>query len=85
MNRHPLCLTFEQFLDAVIADQDTGDGHGAEAMNAEFGISLTACVMQAVGIRRLRLKHATTYGKGLAQELADTSREAIEAMQKIIP
>jgi hypothetical protein len=56
--RHPLCIKFEEFLDAMIADQDTGVSDCAEALTYEYGVSLTAAVGRAAGIRRVAIKHA---------------------------
>lgn len=55
--RHSVCTLFDLVLDAIIIDQDTGNSYAAESMRLEFGESVTASVMQAAGIKRLRLKH----------------------------
>jgi hypothetical protein len=54
--RHAVCVLFDLVLDAIIIDQDTGNSYAAESMRLEFGESVTASVMQAAGIRRLRQK-----------------------------
>jgi hypothetical protein len=52
--RHPICVLFDGFLDVIIADQKLGNSYVAEAMRLEFGESVTASIMQAADIRRLR-------------------------------
>jgi hypothetical protein len=54
--RHAVCTLFDGFLDVIIADQNTGNSNAAEAMRLEFGESVTASVMQAAGIKRLRMQ-----------------------------
>jgi len=55
--RHPACVAFEQVLDMIIADQDTGNSYVMRRFTEEYGESCAASVMQAAGIRRLRCKH----------------------------
>ena len=55
--RHSICEAFDFFLGLIVADQDVGSSNAAEAMRLEFGESVTASIMQAAGIRRLRIKH----------------------------
>jgi hypothetical protein len=58
VERHTVCTLFEAFLELIVFEQDKGDSNVAEAMRHEFGESVTASIMQAAGIKRLRLKHA---------------------------
>ena len=52
--RHPVCRQFDLILESILVHQDTGNSNVGEAMRHEFGESLTASIMQAAGIRRLR-------------------------------
>ena len=54
--RHSLCVLFDGFLDVIIADQNTGNANAAEAMRLEWGESLASGIMQAAGLRRVRLQ-----------------------------
>ena len=54
--RHAVCVLFDGFLDVIIADQNTGNSSAAEAMRLEWGESLAAGIMQAAGLRRVRLQ-----------------------------
>ena len=52
--RHPLCRAFDIFLESILQDQKNDKCNVAEAMRHEFGESLTASIMQAAEIRRMR-------------------------------
>lgn len=52
--RSPLCVQFERFLDEVIKDQEAGRKDAFQALSAEYGISVTASIMQAADVRKLQ-------------------------------
>jgi hypothetical protein len=55
--RNPVCQMFDLVLCCIVELQDTGNTDVAEAMRLEFGESVTASIMQAAGIKRLRMKY----------------------------
>lgn len=52
--RHTLCLQFERFLDAVLAEQRATNSYAFRVLADEFGTSVTASIMQAADIRKLQ-------------------------------
>ena len=60
--RHTLCLQIERLLDAVLADQSTGQSYAFRVIAGEYGISFATSLMQQVDLRRARLENPIRRG-----------------------
>ena len=83
--RHSVCTLFDLVLDAIILDQDTGNSYAAESMRLEFGESVTASVMQAAGIRRLRVRYQEEKQAGTQATTGAPSQNESVAAEKPAP
>jgi hypothetical protein len=60
--RHTLCLQIERLLDAILADQATGNSYGFRVIAGEYGVSFTTALMQQADLRKARLENPIRRG-----------------------